>query len=1618
MLKKINRRYAKRIVALIIAFAVIVSSLVLTPLISSADTAFKQNSKVYKGDFSAGDTLDGWVLTSPSDAEVESGTLNLSAGESSKGYSSAIIRPDTEKYLNQQMRVDYKCIYSSCNTSPTVWLRALLREEGNDASLVGYYAKPGVAGSINKYEIWKRYFDESTNGYKDVMLCRAGRIYPSANALLGVELNVSGSNPTVITLRTFKNGNIGQTAVAVDNEASLQSAGTAAVAVYKNTNARETGLDIVSIAYDSADKVKDGYYALETGNSVGRFSTMVSVYQDREYVFSAKTYNAENYEPLFIRYDTDSQAANNNNASIIDLDMSTVTKSTQEDITTHTYTFKISDLAGYKKTTNGYLLDANSDYQVPLFLGVDLKDTSLKDNQYFGFELKEVTRDINDTDNDGDKDEIIEYGPNLIANGDFKYGLSGWSDQYHSTAQTLDWGSLCGKVSLVSDGETISGLVALYKKESETIEKEVGLFNYSADFSNGEVLSDWIVNSSSNVNLDNGKLNITAGENNTTYSSLIMRPDTEAYLNSTVRLDYKTVQNVSPVVWARANVGNPNSLASTTGYYVKTSLNPDGTTKAELYKRYLNSSNRYVDEKLMNCGISTKASEGSVFGIEIVTEGANPTVITVRSYNNDVLVSSNVVTDSETELQDAGRAGISVYGVKNSSVNIEGFTYTSDDNVVDEQYIEQIAKCEKGNVLGQQISADKNKAYILSATVEENTEYQPFYIAYKDKNGAIKENVIDIADCTVISENGLKTYAYSVDFSKMDYSGYVSEDYRSYINDGGNVTENDLIPVIVGVKTGNAKLMGNKYSAFKFRENLPDGSFGPNLIANGEFKSGLLGWSDCFSGTVFESMGLVSKVGDEKTAEGLFEIKKADSGLASIFGTTLSYSADFTSKDGWQLSSSNAVISDGKLTLTGSNDKDNYVKNSAFYTEKKLNQLVITEFYTATNNQKHINQLLWVRANQKDSNDIATLVGYYAKFNTHNALEVYKRIENSDGEYEDILIGKAGNPYASGDSRVRRVELAVEGSNPTKISASVYKYGAAGTANENTFFLMSKNVFFDSEADLQNVGMAGASISLNETKDDNSLDITKFEYYSTDGQKAENLYVEKPSSTTGRTRQTDVFSQILAVDPNETYVVEALVSQENVGLRVDYKNGAATTKSQTILLDNYGIIKENEQGQRIVRYEFNLVQWASDNGKPAPYAETMYTNGRKSQTLITFGFSISNSKEMKYSGLKIYAKNDAERKNLLTNADFKMGLYSWLDNGGSNAYISCNAATFGSTSTTTATNIVNLVQADKNGFDGIFNVQDDETIIDYENYDGKYMLHIKDDATFALGKIGQMIELESGKTYVYEVKYKYIVNKSVDPYVFCYKTDIDSNQSNLNSSRITLEWDYQEIDADNSMIYCEFHIPEEAYIYDENGNKAESGKAKAMIAVSTGQPGADCYFAEFTVYEKDDPEKTNLMGENHDFTEGWKNWILARSFEIAPMTEVRWTVADFPAELLPYDSALFINDTNDHAWNDGDWAAKFGEDDPIPEENTNQGNDELLQDTVIGDLSDGVTENVDNKGAQQTVIIRKKRVVVNKANNTIWYIVAGVSVLAVLAVGATAVILIIKKRKKRNASAL
>ena len=165
MLKVFNNlSLAKRTLALTVAAVIAVSTFVSLPLTVSADVNYKHKAKIYSGDFAGGDDLGNWIVTSSSNTKVESGVLSLSAAKNDESYASAIVRPDTEKYLNQQIRVNYKCLVEPCKTSPTVWLRASLREEGKAESLVGYYAKPGVSGSVNKYEIWKRYCNAGCKG--------------------------------------------------------------------------------------------------------------------------------------------------------------------------------------------------------------------------------------------------------------------------------------------------------------------------------------------------------------------------------------------------------------------------------------------------------------------------------------------------------------------------------------------------------------------------------------------------------------------------------------------------------------------------------------------------------------------------------------------------------------------------------------------------------------------------------------------------------------------------------------------------------------------------------------------------------------------------------------------------------------------------------------------------------------------------------------------------------------------------------------------------------------------------------------------------------------------------------------------------------------------------------------------------------------------------------------------------------------------------------------------------------------------------------------------------------------------------------------------------------------
>ena len=691
--------------------------------------------------------------------------------------------------------------------------------------------------------------------------------------------------------------------------------------------------------------------------------------------------------------------------------------------------------------------------------------------------------------------------------------------------------------------------------------------------------------------------------------------------------------------------------------------------------------------------------------------------------------------------------------------------------------------------------------------------------------------------------------------------------------------------------------------------------------------------------------------------------------------------------EGWMLSGT-AKLNGANLKLDGSTADDSYLTNYAFKTAENVNQRISVETQvTLGQPTEFFSPVLWLRADFDDPQDSKTVTGYYAVYGVDSPIEVYKRFKDGE-EYKDVLIGKL---YHDNSTRKFRYELVVEAvGTSTRITVTVSKYGGDGT----TLYLMSRNTFLDDTPALQDAGYAGVSLKLNKEQNNTACQM-EYEYNAFDGEVDNNLYVSKPKDPS----KSMTFGQMLALDPSKTYVLSGLATADNQKLFVEYNSADVDAENTFSGNGSYTRIVTNtaqtdlSSGYRRIYAEFNIDEFAAENGTKAAYVKAGHMLGDTKLVIVNLGFRLNNGKDMAYTDITLYEKDDPLKRNLLTNSDFKMGLYGWGELN--SQFISHNLATVNSNESYKG--YVKLLSCDDATYNALFKTATDENVeeeFDYKNYNGDYMLYCYDESTASYGKFGQIIEIEKGKTYVYSVKYKYILQKQVAPIALYYK-----DASMDGKTRATLKWKTEEKDLDNSTLIYTFTAPEDAFF--------ENNKTKVLVGLTLGEIGGMNYFRDFKLYDAADSSKTNLF-TNADFKQGLYGWIHTTGYTITPEAVKNvYKDSELALVILPADDTLFINDTNDRKWNDGAWHTKFGPDDEVItiDDETNLPIENVETEPEEEEASSG------GKQLQQILATRKVRTK-GKVNVPATVGLIG-GITAAVAAATFAVIIIIKRKKNR-----
>ena len=1339
------------------------------------------------------------------------------------------------------------------------------------------------------------------------------------------ELNITGGNPTVINARILKK-DVGDWRVILTNTCYDASdtqiaSGTAGLGMHTKGCANAYIQNFRYITTDTPEDTEETYnYVKKTASdTVGRlFAQVVTLNPAKKYQLSAYTNGLDNssLERFWVEYYSTAGPSQSGNKQRVVVDVPTV--SLVEGI--YVAKSKAFCLNEYASSNSAAVAQTSGDSRwsendtanrSKAIVGFRLDTSQKKTAQFTHFELYEI-------DSDGNR-----VGCNLILNPDFKLGLYGWNDNQEKAYTNYITNN-------VGDNESAKNLVTCYTCSDESEYNSI-FKSVSIDMNN--TYYKLTVDKKLNITYMGGSVTSGYGASDaesTSWRALTNKWFSENYPDAQINAINAAVGSTGSH-FAIYNYGeipdNKTDLlfidSAVNDYYLYNNQ-INGTNNPESVDTY-NNTLRNVESLIRNAMTSNP-------NIDIIL------VITFDHWrlNNAGNPSAQAMEDLAKkyklaciDLREPFKKRVAADGLAWNTEAIKPYRTNDDTDNYEQLWLpDAVHPTDAGYKMFADYVAERLSEYLNAAEANSATELinraptsETLSATVISNPLVVKSREIPLSTGWTLSTNGF-AYIGSIKFGGIYSSAVTTTTPGSTLNFTFEGTDFGLI-----AETAND--CGKIYveidgTAYKYNNGIID------LYRSGTTdKRTQIIATDLANEEHTVTIKALAGTGNRVTIGAYYingKIKSSSEG-----GGGDNPGGDNPDTEDWLLSGT-SKFKNSTLKITGSSAADSYLKNYAFNKAANINQRISVETQvtkgTATAN---FNPVLWLRADFDDPEDPYTVTGYYAVYSINTSIKIYKRVKDGDN-YKDILIGTVAH---NNDTRKFRYEFVVEAvGSQTRITAVVSKYAGDGV----TFALMSKNTFYDDTVSLQDAGYAGMSLKVTQEQSELTCSLENIEYTTTDSKTDETVYLSKPKEPSANA----TFGQMLALDPSKTYVFSALVTSDNQKLFIEYNSGSALNNF-TRIVTNAGET-DTSDGWRRISAEFNINDFVTETDSSAAYVNGGHTDSDGTKlALVMLGFRLNNGKDMAYSELTLYEKEDPLKRNIFSNSDFKMGMYGWCDNM-NGTFISHNLGTVDSTSS--YSNRVSLVTCNETVYKSLFKVASDEEQeeeFDYENYNGEYMLYCYDESSYNYGKFGQVIELEKGKTYVYSVQYKYVLQKQVAPIALYYK---DASMSG--SSRKVIKWDTEVKDLDNSTITYTFKVPNDAFL--------TNNKTKVLIGLTLGEIGGINYFRNFSLYDQGDAAKTNMF-TNADFKQGLYGWVHTSDYGTTPEKQKKiYKDTELALVILPLDKALFINDTNDRPWNDGKWYSKFGPDDKA----------EVIEDVAdindIGNTTDN-TENTDEKAS-------------------------------------------------------
>ena len=305
--------------------------------------------------------------------------------------------------------------------------------------------------------------------------------------------------------------------------------------------------------------------------------------------------------------------------------------------------------------------------------------------------------------------------------------------------------------------------------------------------------------------------------------------------------------------------------------------------------------------------------------------------------------------------------------------------------------------------------------------------------------------------------------------------------------------------------------------------------------------------------------------------------------------------------------------------------------------------------------------------------------------------------------------------------------------------------------------------------------------------------------------------------------------------------------------------------------DAFVKIEEGTEGWRTLSYTFVF----------ADHGNVVIPDGT---VKVGVGFTFSDyTAELYFADMTIYEADDPEKNNLLLVPTDDNGLNGWHRNYA--------MAEDGSTIFTSAAYTAECLSYDEDLF----------IILPGSHH----MIHVVTTGENS-GVLQKTAKLEKGKTYTVSFQYKAVFGQLNSRFWFVV-TKAQQIVENV-EGKGTKYFDGRDEDAfiEIKNDDPDWNMISYTFLFDDHDNiTIPEGMVKTDIGFTFPNYTAEFYFADMTVYEANDPQKTNLLLIPTD-DNGLNGWH--RNYAMAEDGASTFTSAAYTVECLPYEESMFVKE--------------------------------------------------------------------------------------------------------------